>query len=161
MNEIAISFALNERTETLAVAPNLVLADLLRERFGLNGCKIGCDEGVCGACTVLIDDIPVAACTRFAFAIDGCTITTIEGLSRSGALNPVQAAFLATGALQCGFCTPGMILSVVALLARTPDPDDATIRDWLGANICRCTGYRQIVDAIRYAARIESMEAAP
>ena len=159
MSEVAISFTLNGKPQSLAVAPNLVLADLLRERFGLTGCKVGCDEGVCGACTVLIDEVPVAACARFAFSADGRVVTTIEGLSRGETLDRVQAAFLAAGALQCGFCTPGMILSVVALLARVPDPDEATIRDWLGGNICRCTGYKSIVDAIRLAARAEPAEA--
>ena len=160
MNDIAISFTLNGKAQRLAVAPNLVLADLLRERFGLTGCKVGCDEGVCGACTVLIDGVPIAACTRFAFSIDGGAMTTIEGLSRGGELDRVQAAFLAAGALQCGFCTPGMILSVVALLARIADPDEAAIRDWFGGNICRCTGYKSILEAIRLAARAEPVEPA-
>ena len=103
----------------------------------------------------------VAACATFAFAVDGCSITTIEGLGRAGALDRVQAAFLATGAFQCGFCTSGMILSIVALLAREPDPDDETIRDWLGGNLCRCTGYRQIVDAIRHASLAEAAVPVP
>ena len=151
MTDIAISFSLNGKTHELIVAPNVVLADLLRDRIALNGCKVACDEGVCGACTVIVDGKPTAACVTFAFAVDGCSITTIEGLGRDGALHPVQTAFLATGAFQCGFCTSGMIVSVVALLARDPNPDDATIQDWLGGNLCRCTGYRQIVDAIRQA----------
>jgi carbon-monoxide dehydrogenase small subunit len=160
VTDVSISLTLNGKTHDLAVAPNIVLADLLRDRFGLNGCKIGCDEGVCGACTVLIDGTPVAGCAAFAFAVDGRSVTTIEGLGAAGVLDRVQAAFLATGAFQCGFCTSGMILSIVALLAREPDPDDETIRDWLGGNLCRCTGYRQIVDAIRHAVRIESAEIA-
>jgi carbon-monoxide dehydrogenase small subunit len=156
-----ISLTVNGKAHDLAVPPNAVLADLLRDRFALSGCKVGCDEGVCGACTILVDGVPTAACTTFAFAVDGCTVTTIEGLGgRAGALDPVQAAFLATGAFQCGFCTPGMILSIVALLAHEPDPDDETIKDWLGGNVCRCTGYRQIVDAIRHALLAESVVAA-
>ncbi len=160
MTDIPISLTLNGKTHDLAVAPNIVLADLLRDRFALTGCKVGCDEGVCGACTVLIDGIPAAACATFAFSVNRRSVMTIEGLGLDGVLSRVQTAFLATGAFQCGFCTSGMILSVVALLARHPDPDDETIRDWLGGNICRCTGYRQIVDAIRHAARAETAELA-
>lgn len=158
MTDVPISLTLNGKAHDLAVAPNIVLADLLRDRFALNGCKVGCDEGVCGACTVLVDGMPMAACATFAFAVDGRSVMTIEGLGRDGVLNRIQSAFLATGAFQCGFCTPGMVLSIVALLASRPDPDDEAIRDWLGANICRCTGYRQIVDAVRHAARnVESV----
>lgn len=153
MTEIAITLTINGKLHRLSVESNMMLSDLLREHFALTGCKVGCDEAVCGACTVLIDSVPTAACTTFAFAADGSAITTIEGLTQGGALHPVQQAFLSSGSFQCGFCTPGMILSVVALLEREPCPDDATIRDWLGGNICRCTGYRQIVDAIRQAAR--------
>lgn len=152
MTEIEISLTVNGQDHRLAVPPNAVLADLLRERLALTGCKVGCDEGVCGACTVLVDGEPRAACATFAFTADGCSITTVEGLAIAGTPDRVQAAFLATGAFQCGFCTAGMILSVVALLARERDPDDETIRDWLGGNVCRCTGYRQIADAIRHAA---------
>lgn len=151
MADVALTLTLNGKTHRVATAPNVVLADLLRERFALTGCKVGCDEGVCGACTVLVNGRPVAACTTFAFAIDNCAVTTIEGLGRPELLHRVQAAFLSTGAFQCGFCTSGMIMSVVALLAEHADPDDATIRDWLAANLCRCTGYRQIVAAIRHA----------
>jgi carbon-monoxide dehydrogenase small subunit len=129
------------------------LADVLREDLQLLGCKIGCDQAVCGACTVLVDDIPVTACTTFAFELDGETVTTIEGLAEGGSLHRVQRAFLEHGAFQCGFCTPGMILSVKALLARHPEPDEALIRQWLNANICRCTGYQMIVEAVRAAAR--------
>lgn len=161
MTDVPISLTLNGKTHDLAVAPNIVLADLLRDRFALTGCKVGCDEGVCGACTVLIDNIPVAACATFAFAADGHSVLTIEGLCLGGVLNRIQQAFLATGAFQCGFCTPGMILSIVALLAHDPDPDDETIRDWLGGNICRCTGYRQIVDAVRHAVLSETAEPVP
>jgi carbon-monoxide dehydrogenase small subunit len=161
VTDIRISLTVNGKAHDLAVPPNAVLADLLREQFALNGCKVGCDEGVCGACTVLVDGVPVAACVTFAFAVDGCSVTTIEGLGRAGALDRVQAAFLATGAFQCGFCTSGMILSIFALLAREPDPDDETIRDWLGGNLCRCTGYRQIVDAIRHASLAESAVPVP
>jgi aerobic carbon-monoxide dehydrogenase small subunit len=161
VTDVPISLTLNGRTHDFAVPPNIVLADLLRDRFALNGCKVGCDEGICGACTVLVDGIPVATCATFAFTVDGRSVTTIEGLALGSVLNSVQSAFLTMGAFQCGFCTSGMILSIVALLARDPEPDDETIRDWLGGNICRCTGYRQIVDAIRHAVRAESAELVP
>jgi aerobic carbon-monoxide dehydrogenase small subunit len=151
MTDVTLAFSLNGKPQRLAVAPNVVLADLLRERFALIGCKVGCDQAVCGACTILVDGRPVAACATFAFMVDGCAVTTIEGLAAPGALHRVQTAFLATGAFQCGFCTPGMILSIVALLAHDHNPDDETIRDWLGGNLCRCTGYGQIAAAIREA----------
>jgi aerobic-type carbon monoxide dehydrogenase small subunit (CoxS/CutS family) len=161
VTDVPLSLTLNGKTHDLVIAPNIVLADLLRDRFALNGCKVGCDGGVCGACTVLVDSIPVAACATLAFTVDGHSVETIEGLGRGGVLHCVQAAFLATGAFQCGFCTSGMILSIVALLAHAPDPDDEAIRDWLGGNLCRCTGYRQIVDAIRHAVRAGSAELVP
>jgi aerobic carbon-monoxide dehydrogenase small subunit len=151
---IEIAVTINGRGHRLAVPPRRVLADVLREDLQLLGCKIGCDQAVCGACTVLVDDLPVTACTTFAFEIDGKAVTTIEGLAEGGRYDPVQRAFLEHSAFQCGFCTPGMILSMKALLARHPEPDEALIRRWLNANICRCTGYQMIVDAVRAAARI-------
>jgi len=161
VTDIAISLTLNGKAHQLVVAPNLTLADLLRERFSLTGCKVGCDEGVCGACTVIVDGAPVSACNTFAFSVDGRSIATIEGLASAGTLHRVQEAFLATGGFQCGFCTSGMILSIATLLESGPQPDDAAIRDWLGGNVCRCTGYRQIYDAIQRAMLAESVEAAP
>ena len=149
---IEIAVTINRRTHRLTVPPRRVLADVLREDLQLLGCKIGCDQAVCGACTVLVDDMPVTACTTFAFELDGKAVTTIEGLAEGGGLDPVQRAFLEHSAFQCGFCTSGMILSVKALLARHPEPDDALIRQWLNANICRCTGYQMIVEAVRAAA---------
>ena len=150
---VEIALDVNGVSHVLSVLPNLVVADLLREELALTGCKIGCDQSVCGGCTVLVDGMPVAACATFAFELDGKSVTTIEGLSPDG-LHPVQRAFLALSAFQCGFCTPGMILSVVALLKRHPDPDEMTIREWLNANICRCTGYQTIVDAVLLATRL-------
>jgi carbon-monoxide dehydrogenase small subunit len=150
---IDISLIVNGRTHRLDVPPRRILADLLREDLQLTGCKIGCDQGVCGACTVLLDGMPATACTTFAFELDGKPITTIEGVAIGSALDPVQRAFLDHGAFQCGFCTPGMILSVKALLTRHPDPDERLIRQWLNANICRCTGYQMIVEAVRAAAK--------
>jgi aerobic-type carbon monoxide dehydrogenase small subunit (CoxS/CutS family) len=150
---ITVSVTLNGQPRQFAISPGDVLADVLREACGLTGCKVGCDQGVCGACTVLANGKPIAACATFMFAIDGQAITTIEGLASDDGPHPVQQAFLACGAFQCGFCTPGMILSAVALLAEHPDPDDSTIRAWLGGNLCRCTGYNPIVAAVRAAAR--------
>jgi aerobic carbon-monoxide dehydrogenase small subunit len=149
---IDITLTINGRTHRLSVPPRRILADLLRDELQLTGCKIGCDQAVCGACTVLVDDLPVTACTSFAFEFDGKKLTTIEGIAADGVLDPVQRAFLDHGAFQCGFCTPGMILSVKALLARHPDPDEPLIRQWLNANICRCTGYQMIIEAVRAAA---------
>jgi carbon-monoxide dehydrogenase small subunit len=150
---IDITLTVNGRTYRLSVPPRRMLADLLRDELRLTGCKIGCDQAVCGACTVLVDEMPVTACATFAFEVDGKAVTTIEGLGCAGALHPIQQAFLEHGALQCGFCTPGMILSVKALLARYPDPDEPLIRQWLSANICRCTGYQMIIEAVRAAAK--------
>ena len=150
---IDITLTVNECNHRLSVSARRILADLLREDLQLTGCKIGCDQAVCGACTVLVEGMPVTASTSFAFEFDGKAVTTIEGLAAGGVLDPVQQAFLEHGAFQCGFCTPGMILSVKALLARHPDPDVPLIRQWLNANICRCTGYQMIIDAVRVAAK--------
>jgi carbon-monoxide dehydrogenase small subunit len=150
---IAIALTLNGRELTANVAPQTMLADLLREHRGLTGTKIGCDQATCGACTVLIDGAPTAACATFAWQADGAAVTTIEGLAAGGALDPVQEAFKAKSAFQCGYCTPGMIMAAKALLAQNPSPDRAAIRDWLSANVCRCTGYQMIVEAVEDAAR--------
>jgi carbon-monoxide dehydrogenase small subunit len=150
---IAIAFSLNGEARRFAVTPQRILADLIRKDCALTGTKIGCDQAVCGACTVLVDETPVAACATFAWQADGKRVTTIEGLARGGRLDPVQAAFKARSAFQCGYCTPGMILLTKALLDAHPDPDRATIRAWLSANICRCTGYAMIVEAVEDAAR--------
>jgi aerobic-type carbon monoxide dehydrogenase small subunit (CoxS/CutS family) len=147
MTAITISITLNGRGRKFQIAPNEVLADVLRERFALTGCKVGCDQGTCGACTVLVNGHPVAACTTFAFAVDGAEISTIEGLRQGDAPHPLQEAFLSRSAFQCGFCAPGMILSIIALFADEPHPDEQTIRRWLDGNLCRCTGYSAIIDA--------------
>ena len=150
---IAISLTLNGRALRASVAPNRVLADLIREDQGLTGTKIGCDQGTCGACTVLVDGVVTAACSTFAWQVDGKSVTTIEGLATNGALDPVQQAFKERSAYQCGYCTPGMILLAKALLASDPNPSRATIRDWISANVCRCTGYQMIIEAIEHAAQ--------
>ena len=150
---IDITVTVNRRTYRLNVPANRIVADLLREDLLLTGCKIGCDQAVCGACTVLVDGLPATACATFAFELDGTAVTKIEGLSEGGALHPIQRAFLEHSGFQCGFCTPGVILSVKALLDHHRDPDEAMIRQWLDANICRCTGYQMIVEAVRAAAQ--------
>lgn len=152
-DSIAIALTLNGSALRVSVAPELMLADFLRDQCGLTGTKIGCDQATCGACTVLMDGVPAASCATFAWQVDGAAVTTIEGLAANGALDPVQEAFKAKSAFQCGYCTPGMILLAKALLAANPAPDRATIRDWLSANVCRCTGYQMIVEAVEDAAR--------
>jgi carbon-monoxide dehydrogenase small subunit len=147
-----IELLVNDEEQFVAIEPNAMLIDVLRGDLGLKGAKIGCDRGVCGACTVLVNGDPVAACSTFAWRADGARIVTIEGLAgQDGELDPMQQAFREAGALQCGYCTPGMILLAKALLDRNPNPDRTEITDWMGANICRCTGYKMIIDAVEIA----------
>jgi carbon-monoxide dehydrogenase small subunit len=153
MNEMTIEFKLNGRRHRDVVASNSLLIDYLRDNRHLKGAKIGCGRGVCGACTVLMEDTPVAACSIFTFQIDGTCITTVEGLGNNGRLDPVQQAFIDHSAFQCGYCTSGMILLTKALLARDANPDRASIVEWLSSNVCRCTGYAQIIAAVEDAAR--------
>ena len=147
-----ISVILNGAERTFSVAPETMLLDVIRDDARLTGTKIGCDQAVCGACTVLVDGKPAAACATFAFLADGKAVTTIEGLATGNALHPVQEAFKTKSAFQCGFCTPGFVLLAAALLAENPTPDRAEIAAWLTANICRCTGYEMIVEAVEDAA---------
>ena len=149
----AIDLIVNGERRALDVEPRLLLVQALREQLGLTGTHVGCDTSSCGACTVLLDGAAVKSCTVFAVQADGAVVTTIEGLGSPEALHPVQAAFWAEHGLQCGFCTPGMIVSVVDLLRRSPDPSDDEIRAGLAGNLCRCTGYHNIVNAVRAAAR--------
>ncbi len=133
--------------------PRMTLADFLRDKLGLTGTHLGCEHGVCGACTILLDGRSVRSCLLFAVQAEGHELTTVEGLEREdGSLHPVQEAFSEAHGLQCGFCTPGFLLSVVELLGRHPDPDEALIRTWLSGNLCRCTGYQNIVEAVKLAA---------
>ncbi|MGD9989659.1 (2Fe-2S)-binding protein [Pseudonocardia sp.] len=142
-----------ERFE-IDVEPRHTLADVLRERCGRTGTHVGCEHGVCGACTVLVDDEPVRSCLMFAVQAEGSAIRTVEGLAgEDGTLHPLQQAFLDRHGLQCGFCTPGMLMTAVHLLDRCPGADRDTIREEMSGNICRCTGYAGIVDAIEAAAR--------
>ncbi|CDM64297.1 (2Fe-2S)-binding protein [Pyrinomonas methylaliphatogenes] len=147
-----ITIKVNGEERTLAVAPNRTLLNLLREDLNLTGTKQGCDDGDCGACTVLVDGRPVLACIKLAAQCDGCEVTTIEGLAREGRLDRVQEAFWHEGGMQCGFCTPGMIMSSYALLQRNPHPTEAEIRQAISNNLCRCTGYTKIVAAVKRAA---------
>ncbi len=157
MTEIAITLELNGRTASLRVAPQQRLIDVLRDTLGLTGTKEGCSEGECGACTVLVDGRAVNSCLFPAVEADGHQVTTVEGLvGPGGRLSAVQEAFLAGGGVQCGFCTPGMIMTAAAFLAEHPDPTEAEVRDALTGNLCRCTGYQQIVDSILRAARDSS-----
>jgi len=153
MRSQRITLAVNGHRHRLAVAPDLPLIDLLREKLRLTGTKRGCGIGVCGSCTVLVDGRPARACRTPAVAVAGAAILTIEGLqSPAGQLHPLQQAFIDAGAVQCGFCTPGMILAAKALLDRHPQPARTEIRRALRGNLCRCTGYQQIVDAVELAA---------
>ena len=143
----------NGRVVTHAVEPRLTLADFLRERCRLTGTHLGCEHGVCGACTVLVDGAAVRSCLVFAVQAEGAAVTTVEGLAGPGGeLSPVQAAFRDAHGLQCGFCTPGFVVSVTAFLAENPDPTDDEVREALSGNLCRCTGYQGILRAVRQAA---------
>jgi aerobic-type carbon monoxide dehydrogenase small subunit (CoxS/CutS family) len=141
-------FNVNGEIYELAVDINKTLLEVLREDLRLTGTKTGCNEGDCGACTVLVNGDIVASCTTLAIEAEGLEITTIEGLATKEGLHPVQQAFIDNFAIQCGFCTPGMILATVALLNENPDPDEEEIRDFLRGNVCRCTGYKAIVEAV-------------
>ncbi len=149
---IAILLTVNGVAITRSVEPRLTLVDFLRDELGLTGTHAGCEHGVCGACSVLLDGDPVRACCIFAVQLDGMSVTTVEGLaSGPGQLSKLQDAFCETHALQCGFCTPGMLVACHDLIRRNPTPSEAEIRRAIGGNLCRCTGYQQIVDAVKYA----------
>ena len=152
MHEISINLMVNGKAYSIKTSYKRTLLDLLRDELGFSGIKDGCHEGECGACTVLCDGAPMNACLILAGQADGHHIQTIEGLGSNGDLHPVQKAYIQSGAVQCGFCTPGFILSSVALLERNPDPSDGEIKEALAGNICRCTGYTKIIDAVKAAA---------
>ena len=147
-----ITFTLNGQPRTVRTDPDRPLLEVLREDLELTGTKYGCGESECGACTVLVDGVAVRSCVRSVESVAGKKLTTIEGLSPSGKLHPVQEAFLAESAYQCGYCTPGLILGLVALLDRKPIPNDAEILSRMDGHLCRCCGYPNIVKAIRHAA---------
>lgn len=151
-----IEFTINGERRKLAVKPNKLLLDVIREDLCLAGTKYGCGTGECGACTVLLDGGPVLSCLTLAVAVDKKNITTIEGIGTDENPHPLQQAFVETGAVQCGFCTPGMILSAKALLEKDQNPTENEIKRGIGGNLCRCTGYKKIIEAIKLAA--ERME---
>lgn len=143
-----ITLNVNDTEHRVSVAPHQTLLEVLRERLGLHDVKISCCEGACGACTVLVDDRPITSCMMLAVLADGRKITTIGGLAGPGELHPLQESFIEHGAVQCGYCSPGMILSAKVLLDRNPHPSEAEVRTAISGNICRCTGYQQIVEAV-------------
>ena len=154
MERETISVSVNGRTYEREVEPRRLLSDFLRDDLRLTGTHVGCEHGVCGACTVMMDGVTARACLTFAVMADGAEIETIEGLGTIEAMHPVQQAFWEKHGLQCGFCTPGMLMTAVELLKRNPDPSVEDIRDTISGNLCRCTGYQTIVESILHAARL-------
>ena len=153
MSKVKISFRLNTKDVAVEIEPNKRLLDMLRDDFGLTSVKEGCGEGECGACTVLIDNEAVTSCTVLAPQVDGCEVMTVEGLSVDGELDKLQETFIEKGAVQCGFCTPGMVLSAKALLIKNPNPTREEIKTAIEGNLCRCTGYAKIVEAVETATK--------
>ena len=153
-NLLPIQLTVNGKAHELAVEPRLLLSDCLRHELDLTGTHVGCEHGVCGACTVLFDDEPVRSCLMLAVQAQGHTITTVEGLSPGPEnMHPLQEAFWTTHALQCGFCTPGILMTLIPFLEANPTPSTAQVREALSGNLCRCTGYQHIVEAVLLAAR--------
>ena len=152
MTVVAVAITVNGTRREAELEPRTLLAEFLRDTLGLTGTKVGCDTSQCGSCTVHLDGLAVKSCTVLAVQADGAAVTTIEGLARNGGLHPVQSAFWEQHGLQCGFCTPGMIMAAAALLERSPDPSEAEIRHALDGNLCRCTGYQNIDRAVQEAA---------
>jgi carbon-monoxide dehydrogenase small subunit len=146
--EVAVEVRVNGEVRRARVEPRLTLADFLRERCRLTGTHLGCEHGVCGACTVLLDGVAVRSCLVFAVQAPGCEVTTVEGLSPNGTLTDIQEAFRDCHGLQCGFCTPGFIVTLTAFLRDHPAPDDSAVREALSGNLCRCTGYQGILAAV-------------
>ncbi len=151
MTKQLIQLNVNGRKHELAVEPNAILLDVLRRDLGLTGSKRGCDDSSCGACTVQMDGTPMLACTMLAVSCQNVEITTVEGIAEHGSLASIQKAYGDWGGAQCGYCTPGFMMTVTALLANNPDPTDDEIRDALSGNLCRCTGYEQMFQAIKAA----------
>ena len=156
-----LSCRLNGRDRSDAVADNILLLDYLREKVGLTGTKTGCDGGECGACTVLVDDKPTLSCLTLAATVEGKRVDTIESLGHDGQLSAVQRGFHEKLGSQCGYCTPGFITASAGLLRRNPRPTETEIREALGSNICRCTGYVKIIEAVQYAAELHARGAPP
>jgi aerobic-type carbon monoxide dehydrogenase small subunit (CoxS/CutS family) len=150
---VKVRITVNDSAHEKDIEPRLLLSDFLRHDIGLTGTHVGCEHGVCGACTILFDGEPARSCIMFAVQADGHRIHTVESLSDGETLNPLQAAFREAHALQCGFCTPGVLMTLTAFLRENPHPDEGAIRDALSANLCRCTGYQHIVDAVKNVSR--------
>ena len=154
MKRTGIELTVNGRTRDVSVPPRMTLVDCLRDELRLTGTHVGCEHGVCGACSVLLDGAPIRSCLMFAVQAEGHEVTTVEGLADAdGTLSAIQDSFWENHAMQCGYCTPGMLIAGQALLAENPDPSEADIREAISGNLCRCTGYQQIVEAIAKAAR--------
>lgn len=153
-DKLKIRFILNGKEIEIETRSNKRLLDLLRDDLNLTGTKEGCSIGECGACTVIINGKAVNSCLVLAGEIDGAEIITIEGIAQNGNLHPLQENFLKYGAVQCGFCTPGMILSAYALLKKNPNPDEETIKEAIAGNLCRCTGYKQIIEAVKNTSKV-------
>jgi carbon-monoxide dehydrogenase small subunit len=154
--KVAVTLNVNGAERTVTVEPRWLLSDVLRQEFGLTGVHIGCEHGVCGACTILVDGEPVRSCLQFAVQAEGARIETVEALGTPEEMDPVQTAFWEKHGLQCGYCTPGMVLTAKALLDRVPNPTEAEIRHALSGNLCRCTGYQFIVEAVERAAELRA-----
>src|SRR6202161_4548159 len=160
MKKELVELRVNGRTYDLAIEPSALLLDVLRQDLGLTGSKRGCDESSCGACTVLVEGVAMMSCTLLAASCEGREVTTIEGVSQHGSLAAIQKAYGDWGGAQCGFCTPGFIMTVKSLLAKNSDPSEAEVRMALSSNLCRCTGYSQMYEAIRSAVAAERLAAA-
>ena len=156
--EIDITLTVNGRSCHGRAEPRLLLSDFIRHTLRLAGTHVGCEHGVCGACTILIDGVPARSCLMFAVQAQGRVLTTVEGLANGGELNPLQSAFRDAHALQCGYCTPGILMSMTAFLAETSDPTEEQVRDMLSGHLCRCTGYQHMVDAVLAEARRRNAE---
>jgi aerobic carbon-monoxide dehydrogenase small subunit len=151
MKTVPVHMVVNDQKHSADISPRLLLSDCLRHDLGLPGTHVGCEHGVCGSCTVVVDGRAARSCLMFAVQADGAQIKTIEGLSKNGALHPIQEAFWEEHGLQCGYCTPGMLMTAYELLSNNPNPSDDDIREAIAGNLCRCTGYTYIINAIRSA----------
>jgi len=160
MSKLELALSINGAEHALQVEPRRLLSDFLREDLGLTGTHVGCEQGACGACTVLVDGEPVRSCLMLAVQARGRAVETVEGLGCDGVLHPVQRAFMESVSFQCGFCTPGFVIATVALLGETPSPGEREIREALAGNFCRCTGYTSIVEGVALAARLLAEERA-
>jgi len=158
MDKVKVAFSLNGEDKCITVNPNLTLLEVIRDVFGLTGTKEGCGQGECGACTVLLDGEAVNSCLTLISQVEGKEVITIEGLSKDGMLDPLQSSFIEAGAIQCGYCTPGMIMSAKSLLLKNGNPSDEEIKTAISGNLCRCTGYTKIINAIKLAIGQKSSE---